>query len=184
MKKLMFLLMAVLVMSACNKDDDDTNDSNPTTPTLTEQIVGTYTFGSAIFNNPIIIHNAGDTTFYEAGDDASQFVEGGLLGAAPCDNADNAALDLRSNFTSFYVCIGESNELQMGTWALDEATLKLSLNITNPAPFSIPMEDIDLTDDVLTGQMTLLPVPKDMSQPISALNIQFANVAVSFAKIN
>ena len=115
--RLTFILIAILIVSACKKDDGDDN----TTPAPVSPLVGTYAFVSATFNEPItVIMMNGDTNNYVAGDDAFQFGGGGLLGAAPCDNADNARLQLRSDYTSWYVCNNEANESQQGTWEFDE----------------------------------------------------------------
>lgn len=194
MKKLFYLFLIALVVVACKKDDDDDDNNNggtPTPPTLEEQLVGTYVFMSATFNTPISIVENGDTVHYVAGDDASVYVADGMFASAPCSNADDAALNLRDNFTAFYVCQNEPGvEDQMGTWSVDEEENKLTLNLTNPAPFSIPIEDIDLTDNVLTGNIVALPVPIDAAYAVGAIlpsggfNIQMANVYQSFAKID
>lgn len=185
MKKFFFLLMAALVITACNKDDDEeTTDPTPNPPTLEEQIVGTYTFTSAVFNNPVTMTNNGDTINFQAGDDAYQFVGEGLLGAAPCNNADNAALELKADFTAYYACIGEANELQMGTWTVNEDDGILTLNMTNPLPFSIPIINIVLTDTQMTGVIEQLPVPKEITEPVGILNMQMANVSIVFTIVN
>jgi hypothetical protein len=186
LRKILFLILALAVISACKKDDNN-DDNNPSAPV--NPIVGTYTFIASTFNDPItVIAINGDTNHYIAGDDASLFVGGGLLGSAPCDNADNAALDLRANFTSFYVCLGESNEAQQGTWSIESETV-LQLNISNPANFVVRITNLDLTDSKLTGNIPSLPMPYDASIPVGdtlpggGINFQIANVTVEFLKV-
>lgn len=183
-RKVMFLLMAVLVLAACKKDDN--NDENNTPPTPVNPLVGTYAFIAATFNNPITVIVNGDTNHYVAGDDAFLFVGGGLLGAAPCDNADNAALQLRENFTSYYVCRNESNEAQQGTWAVNDDYSTLTLNIANPATFIVHIIGLDLSGGELKGAISNLPMPYDTSLPVGAplpgggINFQTASVSVEF----
>ena len=186
LRKILFLILAFAVISACKKDDNN-DDNNPPAPQ--NPIVGTYNFISSTFNDPITVIVNGDTNHYVAGDDASLFVGGGLLGAAPCDNADNAALDLRANFTSFYVCLGESNEAQQGTWSINEENTILKLNISNPADFVVYITNLDLTGGKLTGNIPSLPMPYDTSIPVGdplpggGINFQAANVTVEFLKV-
>lgn len=185
MKKLLILLLAALVVTACKKDDDDDdNNNNPTPPTLEEKIVGTYQFVAATFNQPITMTNNGTPVVFAAGDNAYQFVGEGLLGSAPCDNADNAAMEMRGDFTAFYACLGEDNEEQMGTWEVNEATSVLTLNMTNPLPFSIPINNMTIDDTELAGDIIQLPVPIEMTEPVGILNMQMANVAVVFNKVD
>jgi len=187
LSRLVLIVMAVIVIVACKKDDD--NDNTPPPPPV-HPYVGTYIFNSATFNDPITVIVNGDTIHYQAGDDASLFVGGGLLGAAPCDNADNAALNLRADFTSWYICQGESNEAQQGTWETNTENTLLKLNISNPANFLVKITYVDLSDDILSGTIPTLPMPYDTSLPVGdplpggGFNFQTANVAVEFTKIN
>lgn len=185
MKKFWFLLMAALVITACNKDDEEeTPDPTPNPPTLEEQLVGTYTFTSATFNNQVTMTNNGVPITFEAGADAYQFVGEGLLGSAPCDNADNAAMELKADFTAYYACLNENNESQMGTWSVNEDDAILTLNMTDPLPFSIPITQIVLTETKLTGVIEQLPVPIEITEPVGILNMQMANVSIEFTIVN
>ncbi len=187
LSKLILILMAVVVIAACKKDDDD-NNNNPPAPV--NPFVGTYTFISSTFNDPITVIVNGDTIHYQPGDDAFMFVGGGLLGSAPCDNPDNAALELRADLTSWYVCQGESNETQQGTWEVENNPPLLTLFIANPANFVVNITNLDLTDNKMTGNIPLLPMPYDTSIPVGdplpggGINFQTANVTVEFNKIN
>lgn len=186
-RKLTFILLALLVLAACKKDDTDEN-TDPPAPV--NPMVGTYAFIAATFNEPITVVVNGDTNHYQAGDDAFIFVGGGLLGAAPCDNADNAALQLRADFTSWYVCQGESNEAQQGTWEPVSNNTILKLNIANPADFVVSIGDIDLSNNKLTGTIPALPMPYDTSLPVGdplpggGINFQVAQVYVEFMRVD
>lgn len=187
MKKFMILLMAMaMVVVACKKDDDD-DDNNNTPPTFEEKLVGKYVFTSGTFNEPITMYNvmqAGDTVTLPAGTDATVIVASVLLGDSPCDNASNTALEMRDDFSLFYICLGESNEEQMGTWTADGATSTISLNVNSDlGPIAIPITDVTVDDDGMGGNITTLPVPIDLMQPVGATNMQFANVAVVFTKL-
>lgn len=180
------MLALTVGLIACNKDDDD-DDNNNTTPTFQEKIVGQYIFTSGTFNEPITFFNvmaAGDTVTLPAGTNASVIVASVLLGDSPCDNASNTALEMRDDYTLYYVCLGESNEEQMGTWEADGDNNTISLNVnTDIGQLAIPITDVTLTDTGLEGNITTLPVPIDLLQPVGATNMQFANVAVVFTKV-
>jgi len=184
--KLALILFTMLIIAACKKDDTE----DPPAPPAPNPLVGTYVFTAATFNNPITVVVNGDTNNYQAGDDAFLFVGGGLLGAAPCDNADNAALELRADFTSWYVCQGESNESQQGTWEPVADNTVLKLNISDPADFVVSITNIDLSNNMLKGVIPALPMPFDTSIPVGdplpggGINFQIANVSVEFARID
>lgn len=185
-RKISFILFALIVIAACKKDDDGSDNE---TPAPENPMVGTYSFINATFDEPITVIVNGDTNNYQAGDDAYIFVGGGLLGAAPCDNADNAALQLRSDFTSWYVCQGESNEAQQGTWEPKNNNTVLKLNIANPADFVVSIVDINLSNNMLAGNILALPMPYDTSIPVGdplpggGINFQVAQVSVEFLRI-
>ena len=182
--KLMLVLMALMVVVACKKDDDDSGNNEPPAPV--HPYVASYAFVAASFNDPITVIVDGDTNHYQQGDDAFLFVGGGLLGAAPCDNADNAALELRADYTSWYICRTEANELQQGTWESNADNTLLKLNIAVPANFVVNITNVDLSDNQLRGNIPTLPMPYDTSIPVGAplpgggINFQTANVSVEF----
>lgn len=186
---LSFILIMILLVSACKKDDNGDDNNNPPAPV--NPLAGTYSFISATFNKPItVIMVNGDTNNYQAGDDAFLFVGGGLLGAAPCDNADNAALQLRADYTSWYVCQNEANESQQGTWEFDEEKDVLKLNIFDPAEFLIHISEVIIDSNQLTGRIPALPMPYDASLPVGeelpggGINFQIADVSVEFLKLD
>jgi hypothetical protein len=182
---LTLISLAIIVVAGCKKEENNDPPPAPVNP-----LVGTYTFIAATFTQPITVIVNGDTNHYQAGDDAYLFVGGGLLGAAPCDNADNAALQLRADFTSWYVCQGESNEAQQGTWEPVFENTILRLNISNPADFVVNITEVNLSNNKLLGNINALPMPYDTSLPVGAplpgggINFQVAKVSVEFSKVN
>jgi hypothetical protein len=181
------VMLAMLMFVACKKDDGN-DDDQPPAPV--NPLVGTYTFIAATFQDDVTIVVQGDTNHYAPGDDAYLFVQGGLLGTAPCDNEDNAALELRSDFTSWYVCLGENNEAQQGTWEPLNDNNVIKLNIAVPASFVVNITNIDLSGNKLLGTIPSLPLPYDTSIPVGdplpggGINFQVASVSVEFDKID
>ncbi len=173
--RLMMLLamVSLVVFQACKDDDDD--DDNNNTPAV-DPYSGFYKFTSASFVNTDTIIIGQDTTIYQPGDDASIYVATGLLGLAPCQDQDNAALELRSNFESFYACLNETNSLKQGTWGVSPDRTVLTLNITNPAPFSVIINDVTLQNNVLTGIIANLPI-------VSGVTYKFVTVNTTFNKV-
>ena len=76
------IMSAILVVASCKKDD---------TPEV-DPLVGTYAFSSATFNETVYITIQDVEVEFLADSDATQFVGPGLLSAAPCANAQNAAI--------------------------------------------------------------------------------------------
>jgi hypothetical protein len=182
-RTIIFVMMTGIIILGCKKDEPDP-------PIPVNPLVGSYSFIGATFNNAVTVIVNGDTNHYQPGDDAYLFVGAGLLGAAPCDNADNAALELRANNTSFYVCSGEDNEAQQGTWSSNADNSVLTLNISNPGNFVVAITGLDLSNNMLKGVIPVLPLPYDTSLPVGAplpgggINFQTANVSVEFNRID
>ncbi len=174
---LILLLIQAGIMS-CTKGEEEEVDP----------MVGTYVFTSAKFNGPVTIIIQDTATDFISGDDASQFVGPGLLGAAPCANSQNAAVDLRKNGTAFYTCLNEANEVQMGTWSVDTDRTVLSINISNPMPFALRIVNLKATSNSFSGTVENFPLPLDTAYEIGAsipgtgLNYQTASVDVNFTK--
>lgn len=187
MKKLLILLMAALVITACKKDDDEDNNT-PAEPTFEEKIVGQYAFISGTFNMEVTMYNLinpPDTVTFPEGSDASLIVGASLLDDSPCDNPDNTLLDMREDYSLYYICNGEDNEDQMGTWDADETNNSLALNVNSElGPIAVTITNVVFSGNKLTGVIIGLPVPKDFSQPVGATNVQFITVSVEFMIIN
>ena len=179
------LLLFSFGLLSCGDDDGEE------TPEV-EPLVGTYTFRSATFVNGVTITIDGQEITFPEGTDATVFVEGGLLGSAPCDDPENAALELRENGQGFLVCIGEDNEEQAGTWEVDHESEEITLLITNlaPVPVTVLIEDFTLENNVLSGRVSNFPLVKDNQYPMGAtlpggggLNLQTTSVDIEFDKV-
>ena len=130
----------------------------------------------------------GDITI-PPGNDASLLVTEGLLGAAPCDDSTNAAVELKSDGKVFYACLNETNEAQMGTWLINTERTILQLNLFNPQPFQLEISDLVTTATTFSGTVINFPLPLDANYelggdlPAGGKNIQFTSVDLSFTKV-
>ena len=169
-----------LLLVTCDKKEEETIDP----------LVGTYTFTSATFNDTVrmkvpIIGNI----ILLPGTNGSDFVSQGLLGAAPCDDSTNAAVELRNDKTTYYVCLNETNEEQMGTWIINTERTELILNISNPQPFSLNISSLNITGNEFSGTVENFPLPVDASYPLGdplpggGINYQTSSVDLTFTKV-
>ncbi len=176
----LFIALLALLMVTCEKKKDEEVDP----------LVGTYTFTSATFNDTVhmIVPILGVYTF-NPGDDAALLVTEGLLGAAPCDDSQNAAVELKSDGKVFYACRTETNESQMGTWLINTERTILQLNISNPQAFQLTISDLVITGTSFSGTVENFPLPMDANfelgadLPTGGVNIQFKSIDLSFTKI-
>lgn len=176
----LFIALFALMLVTCEKDKEDEVDP----------LVGTYTFTSATFNDTVkmIVPFLGQISI-PPGTDASLFVSEGLLGAAPCDDSTNAAVELKSDGTMFYACLNETNEAQMGTWLINTDRTILQLNISNPQAFQLEISDLITTATTFSGTVVNFPLPLDASYALGAdlpgggKNIQFTSVDLTFTKV-
>ena len=183
MKRINYLMGIILVAMAVMtfSCEDDPKEIDP--------LVGTYVFTSATFNDtvPIKIQQM-DMTFLP-GSDAGDFVGPGLLGAAPCDNPENAAIELKDDGTSYYACLTEETPEQMGTWSINTDRTILTLNISVPQIFSLNISDLDIKTTSFGGIVENFPLPRDASVELGAIlpggipNYQVASVDVMFTKV-
>jgi hypothetical protein len=169
-----------LLLVTCDKKEEETIDP----------LVGTYTFTPpAVFNDTVRIKIFGGLVSLPPGFDASQFVSEGLLGAAPCDDPANAAVELRNDKTTYYVCLNETNEEQMGTWIINTERTELILNISNPQPFSLNISSLNITGNAFSGTVENFPLPVDASYPLGdplpggGVNYQTSSVDLTFTKV-
>jgi hypothetical protein len=173
------ILSAILVVASCKKDD---------TPEV-DPLVGTYAFSSATFNETVYITIQDVEVEFLADSDATQFVGPGLLSAAPCANAQNAAIELREVGTAFIVCLTEQLEEQLGTWSLNDSRTILTVNISNPNTFLLTIENLTITSNSFTGTVTNFPLPKNTAYalgdpiPDQGFNYQTASVDVTFTRV-
>ena len=177
----LFIAVLALLLVTCEKKKDEEVDL----------LVGTYTFTSATFNDTVKMKVPvyGDITIMPGGD-AKLFVGVALLGAAPCDDSTNAAVELKSDGKIFYTCQNETNEAQMGTWLINIDRTILTLNISNPQPFALTISDLQITASSFSGTVENFPLPLDASIELgvnlpgsSIPNIQFKSVDLAFTKV-
>ncbi len=177
-----FLVFPIAFFS-CSEDEGDDEPQ-------VEPLVGKYTFRSATFENEITIKINGQDITFPAGGDATSYVAGGLFGAAPCNDPNNAALELRENGQGFFVCIGETNEIQGGRWEVNDERTQITLFITNPAPVTVLIENFTLANSILSGRVSNFPLVKDTQYSIGSplpgggLNLQTTPVAIELNKVD
>ena len=176
----LFIAVLALLLVTCEKKKDEEVDP----------LVGTYTFTSATFNEPVPMKTPLGPLTFQPGFDASDFIADGLLGAAPCDDSTNAAVELKSDGKTFYVCLNETNEEQMGTWIINTERTQLILNISNPQPFSLNITGLNISVNSFSGTVENFPLPKDMAYELGATlpegggpNYQTSSVDLTFTKV-
>ncbi len=159
-----FLIGISFFIESCNNDNGE-NDPE------TFKIPGVYTFDEALLQTEVsLILNLGFGNLpidLPVGTDITEELVGGLLDQAPCDNPENAAVELKSNNELFFTCIGESNELKAGTWEYKETEKILNLNLSSPPlPFAIPLkiEDvvIDEENEIISGTIKSFSLTPDL----------------------
>jgi hypothetical protein len=176
----LFIAVFALLLVTCEKNKDEEVDP----------LVGTYKFTSATFNDTVRmkVPVIGDYTFMP-GDDAALLITEGLLGAAPCDDSDSAAVELKSDGKIFYACLNETNEAQMGTWLINIDRTILTLNISNPQPFALTISDLTITASSFSGTVENFPLPLDANFELGAnlpgggVNYQTSSIDLAFTKV-
>jgi hypothetical protein len=175
----LFLAVISFLLVYCEKKEDEEVDP----------VVGTYTFTSATFNDTVRMKIMNLDVAFLPGTNAALFISEGLFGAAPCDDSLNAAVDLRADGTTHYVCLNETGEAQMGTWIIDEDRTTLLLNISNPQPFSLTVSNLNLTANSFSGTVENFPLPIDASfelgeqLPGGGVNYQISSVDLTFTRV-
>jgi hypothetical protein len=176
----LFIAVFALLLVTCEKKKDEEIDP----------LVGTYTFSSATLNDTVRMKLQGLDIVIYPGTDARLFVSEGLLGAAPCDDSTNAAVELKSDGKVFYACLNETNEAQMGTWLINTERTILQMNLFNPQPFQLEISDLVTTATTFSGTVINFPLPLDAGVELgenlpgsSIPNIQFTSVDLAFTKV-
>ena len=175
-----FISILILIpMFSVSCDNDENGNVDP--------LIGKYTFSSAVFNETVGIKVEGYYVSFQPGDDASLFVRNGILKAAPCDNIANAAVDLRSDGKTYYICLGEDNEDQMGTW-VNVGDSVLTFNISNPQSLALIISGLEITETQFKGTVENFPLPRDTEYELGAdfpggKNIALKSVDVTFARV-
>jgi hypothetical protein len=176
--------LAILVLPLTINSCDDNNEKEP------DPLVGNYTFSGATFGESVnIVVNDVFQTF-DPGSDASMFVSEGLLGAAPCADSTHAGIAFHEDGKSFYICLGETNESQMGTWIINADRTVLTLYISNPMTFALEIGNLNLTETVISGTVENFPLPINTAVELGALignppkpNYQVKEVNVTFTRV-
>lgn len=169
----LFIAVLALLLVTCEKKKDEEVDP----------LVGTYAFASATLNDTVRLIVLGGVLALPPGYNASEFVEEGLLGAAPCDDSDSAAVELKSDGKIFYACLSETNEAQMGTWLINTERTVLQLNISNPDAFQLTISNLNITANSFSGTVEKFPLPLDPTLELSPTNTQLTSVDLSFTKV-
>ena len=176
----LFIAVLALLLVTCEKKKDEEVDP----------LVGTYTFTSATFNDTVRMKVPvyGDITIMP-GNKADLIVSEGLLGAAPCDDSDSAAVELKSDGRIFYACLSETNEAQMGTWLINTDRTILTLNISNPQAFALTISSLNITANSFSGTVENFPLPLDANFELGAnlpgggVNYQTSSIDLTFTKV-
>ncbi len=176
----LFIAVLALLLVTCEKKKDEEVDP----------LVGTYTFTSATFNDTVRMKVPvyGNITIMP-GNNAKLFVGVALLGAAPCDDSTNAAVELKSDGKTYYACQNETNEAQMGTWLINTDRTILTLNISNPQPFALTISDLTITTISFSGTVENFPLPLDANLELGAnlpgggVNYQTSSIDLAFTKV-
>jgi len=174
-------ILTLVPLFTVSCDEDDNGEADP--------LVGKYTFTSASFNDTVDVKVSGTYMNFLPGSDASLFVRNGILKAAPCDNMENAAVDLRANGQNYYTCLTESNEELMGTWVINSDRTVLTFNISNPQSLALIISDLEITDTQFIGTVENFPLPLDNEYelgeqlPGGLFNFQIASVDVTFTRV-
>jgi len=173
--KMIAILLASTLLISCGGDDE--GDEEPEV----DNLVGSYVINSAILLNDL---EAGGVTYYENpdGTDITAEMEGALLSASPCTNAEDTRLELTEDGVVFYNCEGSNESLQNGTWSIDEERIRLTLilNIpTSPVPVQLNMFELDETSTSIAGTINNLPLPAETFARIINLEEVPANTIFS-----
>ena len=97
--------------------------------------------------------------------DITDELSNGLLAEAPCDDPANGAVELKLNFKLFFACVGEDNELDAGTWSIDDARTELTLNLSVASGnLALKVEElvIDEINNLLAGTISNFPITKNL----------------------
>ena len=175
-------VMCLVPMFTVSCDKDENGEADP--------LVGKYTFTGASFNDTVYAKIDGNYVTFLPGTDASLFVRNGILKEAPCDNMENAAVDLRENGNTYYICLGETNEEHMGTWIINSERTELTFNISSIQPaIALIIKNLEISETQFKGMVTNFPLPKDNAYelgeqlPGGLPNFQQASVDVTFSRV-
>jgi hypothetical protein len=151
------LLFGLLFIVSCDNGDDPEPEPY--------QLPGIYTFNKATLQTELTMpfEILGNPVVLDKGTDITSQMEDGLLAEAPCDNPENGAVELKENKQLFFVCIGEDNEDQTGTWDINSDTTELTMVLSvavGTLNLKIESLEIDETTDIISGSIANFPITK------------------------
>lgn len=179
-KNILYSLVFISLVAGCGGDE---------TPSSTATVTGTYQFSSATFVNSASFTNNQVAFTANAGDDGSSYVSEPLLAEAPCEGPENARIEFRDDGKTYLICLNETTPAEeQGTWVINSNQTALTLNIPNSASpsgtASIQISNLNITDTGITGRISTLPTPIEITEPISyPSNVQFIAVDVVFIRV-
>ncbi len=150
------LMLALIFIVSCDNGDDEPE------PELYD-ISGVYTFSSAKLQTPLEV--PGLPVTLPIGYDITDAMADGLLAEAPCDDPENGAVELRGTNELFFTCMGESNELKTGTWAVNSDTTELDLNLAvSSGNLKLGISDLEINESANTigGTIANFPITKTL----------------------
>jgi hypothetical protein len=174
----LILAALVLLLVSCDKKTEEV-----------DELVGTYVFASASFNDTVYIIIQDNQVEFLPGSDAAAFVGPGLLSSAPCENPQNAAIELSSDGKANYACLNETNKEQMGVWSINADRTILTLTLSNPAPFALTISGLEITANSFSGTVENFPLPINAGYDLGAMlpgaiiNYQVASVDLTFNRV-
>ena len=177
------LLLALIFIVSCDNGDDEPE------PELYD-LSGIYTFANAELQSELSI--PGLPVTLPVGYDITDAMSDGLLAEAPCDDPENGAVELRDTNELFFTCIGESNELKSGTWAVNSDTTELDLNLavsSGDLPLEISDLEINESANTIGGTIANFPITKTLiagflsSYPQETQDLILAGIAEDYVQL-
>ncbi len=153
------LALFAVALSNCGSNDNG-GDEGPAS------LAGKYKFKKATLISEVTVEDQTDgssaTITLPVGTDVTDMVVGGLVGALQCDNNNDGAIDLRSDFKLFAFCDGENKDpMPGGTWSENTTRTELTLNLAPPlvpVAVSIVEKNIVVAGNDLSGDVTGMPM--------------------------
>jgi len=184
-----FSMAGLVFVTGCGEDDE------------VDPLVGTYALSDATLATALTITLPGTQgpAEYPAGTDFTTLIAGILAAASPCENLANAAVELASDGTFYYKCVGEvADRVDSGEWSKgsDSAGADvLTLIIVSESlgqTITVVVTELVITGTTFSGLISGFPAPIDANQAFGAplegtdppvLNFQFADINATFTKL-
>lgn len=152
-------MLGLVFTMSCDSGSDDP------VPELYD-LAGFYTFNEAILvdGKEEIAQTLGIPALLIPSDITNEMAAG-LLAEAPCDDATNGAVELKSNKELFFACLGETNEAKAGTWSVNSDTTELNLNLAvSSGNLQLKISNLLINEvtDVISGDIVNFPITKTL----------------------